>query len=478
MKYCDSLIVNIDDIVYLFDIYSYKTIRISRQEYDLFEEVLNNPEKLYSLYTSSDFRKNILPEILNGNFFRKVKIGNIKYDELFKQTPILSFTPVHNCNLSCIYCYANSGLNYKDHIKITDKDIICKTLNFFDYMFKNTKKIKIEFVGGGEPLLHFKSLKNIISVLKEFCDNKSYLYKIQLITNGTLLNNRIINWIDSNQINLGISLDGNSEIQNVQRPFRNGMQTYNIIYENIKTILNDKYVSNHTKSIWGVVVLTTKVDDIHKVIEHHHSIGIRSLEIRIARGKENSNDVLLNKSTLNHFKQLYYKLVNDFIDDINNGNYNLLLSIINNYDTFGKILKRLINSERVLYRCGAGKWKFACTASGEIYPCDSFVGNKKYLIANINDSYLNQKLIDEFYNTNVQTIANCTTCGFRYLCGGDCYYNSLLNCNSINNTKTCFCELNKYLCSLAIHLVYEMKKNDEKYYKIKSIVHAREIINR
>lgn len=474
-EYCDSDIYSVDDSNYLFDCYSFEIIKLAKEHVQTARELISDPKKFSLKKASPDFIAPIIMAIQNGHFFRKFQVGNVSA-ELTRMTPIFSFTPTHKCNLACTYCFAKSGNNYHDVQKELDITTIDNMISFMNNRFATNPKIRVEFVGGGEPLMHKESLKHIISSLKSVGEKDGKQYSVQVITNGTLLDETIIRWIDENNLKLGISIDGNKDIQNSQRIYKNGKGTYDIVVNNIKKIKRMNNISSITKDIWVVSVLTTHCKSIYDIIEHHNSIGIKSLEIRVARGSENDIN-LLNENTLPYFKQLYYELMCNLLNDIKNEKYDKLIAIANNYDTFGKLIKRLINKEKVIYRCGAGKWKYACTANGDVYPCDSFVGNKDFIITNVNSGYINNDIILNFTDTNVQSNYPCFNCNCRYLCGGDCYYNAYINNQDIKNSNTCFCKLNKYLCALAIHLVYELQCSSGCFHKVKSLLKVRELMS-
>lgn len=103
----------------------------------------------------------------------------------------------NDCNLRCKYCYANGG----------DKK---------EYMTFETAKKAIDLpkgsfklqLAGGEPLLNFELIKEIHSYLKKQKPN----IKMQIQTNGTLIDDKIGKWVKEMGIPIGVSLDGPFEV--------------------------------------------------------------------------------------------------------------------------------------------------------------------------------------------------------------------------------------------------------------------------
>jgi len=98
------------------------------------------------------------------------------------------------CNFICRYCYfynpensillKTSGLPEK---KLTENEIKTILDKIYDYSIENNlkKKIKVIFVGSGEPLL---SWGEISLALEDFNnEGKQKEVKLYMVTNGTLL---------------------------------------------------------------------------------------------------------------------------------------------------------------------------------------------------------------------------------------------------------------------------------------------------
>lgn len=114
------------------------------------------------------------------------------------------------CNLSCIYCYEDKK-SQKNMSFETAKGIIDNELASADY-----SKIMIEFFGG-EPLLNFSLIKDIVSYV-----NKTYPQKdvhFFATTNGTCAHGEVKLWLRHNvkQFTLGLSFDGTKQAQNLNR---------------------------------------------------------------------------------------------------------------------------------------------------------------------------------------------------------------------------------------------------------------------
>ncbi len=102
------------------------------------------------------------------------------------------------CNLNCSYC-GNEKRNHKT-LKIY---LIKKIVNNI-IKKSNTKKLVVQFYGG-EPLLFFFKIKDIIYFIEKNKANKKIIYRI--CTNGTLINKEILDCIKKYKIQVQISAD-------------------------------------------------------------------------------------------------------------------------------------------------------------------------------------------------------------------------------------------------------------------------------
>lgn len=458
---CNTILIKHNGNHYAFDYINYEILKLDLAQKTIFESLIKNKIIPYNSSSQQDLIK-ILLKIKSGFFFTEKPIS-LYTGKDNERSCIISFPIVHSCNLKCKYCYAKSGTTYHGVNKCFEIGTVNKVFEFLSLMFdKPISSIRLEFVSGGETLINQKLYEEIITHINRISILNNIQLEIFTLTNGTLLNENIIKFLNMNNNMLGISIDGPANIHDFQRPFVNGEGTYNVVINNIREMMR----CSQNNNIWAVSVITSVTNSLIDILNHHKSIGIKSMEMRIVRGK-NDYGLSISENNIEHFKNLYYEF-----SEYLKAHPSDLYFIVNNYDTFGKIIKRLLVGEKVVYRCQAGKNKFSFTADGDVYPCDSFVGQDEYKIGNIFSGQHNDELRDRFYNMSVDSLQGCRICEFRYLCGGDCYYN-----NIFNEQSQLYCELRKYLCVLSVDLIYYIKNSyNDIYIKLVSFAKLRDIM--
>ena len=190
------------------------------------------------------------------NEFERLK--QYAYNSLWDEKSFfLIVNPTMNCNLQCWYCYEqhlNSCMSQEIYNRvilliknIIKKDISTFTLGFF----------------GGEPFMEYnKIVLPLIKHTYNICRENDIKMQQTFTTNGTLLTNKIIDELCRyGSPSFQITLDGDETSHNKVRFFKNTKGTYNIILQNIKTLLEHNchvtlrinYTKDNIETIWNAL---------------------------------------------------------------------------------------------------------------------------------------------------------------------------------------------------------------------------------
>ena len=120
----------------------------------------------------------------------------------------------YTCNFKCIYCYSAAGRSSR---QIDFKQIKA----VIDYLFCSGKKQEnpyiINFSGGGEPLLSFNLIRQTVNYIKEVNRDKHYRYDLGLVTNGSLITPEIVDYLQSQGVNMAVSFEILQRLQDKER---------------------------------------------------------------------------------------------------------------------------------------------------------------------------------------------------------------------------------------------------------------------
>ena len=143
-----------------------------------------------------------------------------------------------DCNLRCKYCYLSEVYDYSRNRTSCRMNFETAKVAIDSFMerirricrFNPAKQAAITFYGG-EPLLNFELIKEVISyVEKEYSDLD---LKYNLTTNGVMLTEEKADYLVDKNVILSVSLDGCKINHDRNRVFPDGSGSFDIVYKNI-----------------------------------------------------------------------------------------------------------------------------------------------------------------------------------------------------------------------------------------------------
>ena len=237
--------------------------------------ILSNLKKKIILINKKDF---IIKTSKNQDYHR-----DLSHNTIYLHTTM-------NCNMNCKYCSVCGGdMNYRMNL-----GLFKKTIDYFISLFND--KISFEFGTLGESTFDFKILKKGVHYIKK----KNSDIKIGITTNG-IFNEKICNWLIKNFDIIRISIDGPPEIQDKQRPLKNGKASSPYVERTIKRLI-EKNKGFTTSS----VITNLSIGKEEKIIKYFHNLGIKRVNFSnlIRRGKGKKFQPLPVKKLTNSFLKM------------------------------------------------------------------------------------------------------------------------------------------------------------------------------
>lgn len=190
--------------------------------------------KKYHLLTE----KNYFRTDNDSELFQRRLTGD-DIEHLFTSCKDVIFEITKACNLDCRYCIQGEfyHLHEKDqklNIHLDYAKLLLKYLSKYWSRPLSPKRIGIKFYGG-EPLVNFDAVKEIVAYVKTFTEfdfRERFYFKIT--TNGALLD-RHLDYLVANNFYIAVSLDGDKD-NNSHRVFGNGKPSFEKITANINLI--------------------------------------------------------------------------------------------------------------------------------------------------------------------------------------------------------------------------------------------------
>ena len=340
----------------------------------------------------------------------------------------------HDCNLRCKYCFASTGDFGTGKRMTMDVETAKKAIDFVVAKSGNRRNIEVDFFGG-EPLMAMDTVKATVEYARSLEKEHNKCFRFTITTNGVLLNDENIEYINREMSNAVLSLDGRREVNDDLRPTVNGKGSYDVIVPKFKKLIEGR----GTKDYYLRGTFTRFHKDFAEDVKALAAIG-KHVSVEPVVGKED-DPYALQESDLPELKAEYERLAEYLKDHRETNFFHFNVDLAQG----PCVIKRLRG-------CGAGCEYVAVTPDGDIYPCHQFVGNEAYKLGNVYDGSFRKELSSQFAALNIYTREECSHCWARFYCSGGCSASNLLVNGDIKHPHKVGCELERKRLECAIAL--------------------------
>jgi len=354
----------------------------------------------------------------------------------------MSLNVSQDCNMRCVYCYGDDG-SYGEPGYMNEKT----AFTAIDWLFRMSgshRDLNIVFFGG-EPLLNFLLIQKVVKYSVDKAEQAGKRCHFSISTNGTLFTKKIIQFLNKFRFSITVSFDGNKNIQNRNRPLKNGGNSYRKVSAGIKKLLKSR-----CENVFGRATITTGFVDVTGIRRSMERMGFRKYDYASVVS-DHSNLFSLSDKEYEFFRADLDKQADDLIDQARNS------SNITNTRLLDTVLTLRSEKKKRSY-CGAGQRLLAISSSGLIYPCHRFVGNEGMRLGDL--SYIDSLSRSAYLVRNFNGSIRCQKCWARYLCGGGCLHANYAFSGKFDIPDHRLCKEMKRRIEIAIY-VYDQLSNDE-----------------
>ena len=367
----------------------------------------------------------------SGKLFSEDVYENLAYDykNNSKVIKALCLHVAHTCNLNCSYCFASQG-KYQGERALMSFEVGKQA---FDFLIANSvtrKNLEVDFFGG-EPLMNWDVVKQLVASARSIEKEHNKNFRFTLTTNGLLIDDEIIDFLNKEMSNVVLSLDGRKEVHDHFRKNYAGKGSYEDIVPKFKRLVEKR----GGKDYYMRGTFTHNNVDFTNDIFHMADLGFTELSMEPVVCPPDDPYALTKEDLPKLFEQ-YEILANEMIKRKKEGRpftfYHYMLDLKN-----GPCIYKRITG------CGSGTEYMAVTPWGELFPCHQFVGDPKYSLGNIWDGIKNTAAQDEFRACNAYAKPECKDCWAKMYCSGGCAANAYHATGHVNGVYEYGCELFK-----------------------------------
>ena len=343
----------------------------------------------------------------------------------------------HDCNLRCDYCFAGTGDFGTGHRMEMPLEVGKKAIDFLIEKSEGRRNLELDFFGG-EPLMNFGVVEEIVRYAREREKETGKNFRFTVTTNGTLLTEERIDFINREMHNVVLSLDGRKEIHDRLRVDYAGRGSYDRIVPKFQKLVE----SRGGKGYYMRGTFTHANPDFTKDVFHMADLGFTELSMEPVVCAPD-DPAALTEEDLPIVLEQYEILAKEMLKREEEGRgftfYHYMLDL-----THGPCIYKRISG------CGSGTEYMAVTPWGDLYPCHQFVGKEEFLMGNVEEGVLRTDIRDEFKCCNVYAKEKCRNCFAKFYCSGGCAANSYNFHQNINDTYDLGCELQRKRIECAI----------------------------
>ncbi len=361
-----------------------------------------------------------------------------QFADLMTKAPIKSMciNISHDCNLRCEYCFAAKG-DFGQGRCLMPLDVAKKAIDFIIANSGTRHNLEVDFFGG-EPLMNFDVVKQTVEYARSIEKQHNKNFRFTITTNGLLLDDDKIEFINKEMSNVVLSLDGRKEVNDKLRVTPNGKGSYDTIVPKYQ-----KLVSKRKDKDYYVRGTFTKYNlDFTKDVMQMKNLGFEQLSIEPVVS-DPKLDYSIKKEDLPAVFNEYEYLADTIIQSRRKGDYFNFFHFMIDLDQGPCAIKRLRG-------CGCGNEYVAVTPQGDIYPCHQFVGMEDYKMGNLLDGSFDEDMKLKFAKANIYSKENCKNCWAKFYCSGGCNANNLQYEGDILKSHKTSCELEKKRLECAI----------------------------
>ena len=389
--------------------------------------------------------------IENGQLFTEDNFKGQNLDLKKRDSVIkaLCLHVAHTCNLNCEYCFAGQG-KYHGEDALMSFEVGKQALDFLVKNSGTRKNLEVDFFGG-EPLVNFDVVKKLVAYARSIESKTGKHFRFTLTTNGVLLDDDVIDFLNKEMNNVVLSLDGRKEVNDAKRKRLDGKGSYDIIVPKFQNFVKKR----GDKEYYMRGTFTRNNLDFTNDIFHMLDLGFKELSMEPVVSKPDT-EYSLREEDLDTIYEQYEILAKEMIKRRREKNPFTFYHYMIDLSGGPCIYKRITG-------CGSGTEYLAVTPNGDFYPCHQFVGDKNFLMGNVRDGITNTKLRDEFKLCNVYSRKECENCWAKLYCSGGCAANSFHTTGSINGVYEYGCKLFKKRieCAIMVKIAEAMDEMEE-----------------
>jgi uncharacterized protein len=316
----------------------------------------------------------------------------------------------HRCNLACRYCYSGRPTNRDMSLETAQRCV--------DFAFAMTgpgQRIDFGFFGG-EPLLCFELMRAVTTYIHEHENCKEHPLSLSVTTNGTLLTESMHEFLQRERVSVCVSIDGPARVHDLNRVYQDGRGSFVDVQRNLQAALA-RLQRVQVNAVYGPETARLLPETVSFLLALRVPVIHLNADIQATWTEE----------TVAALPAAYAGVADLYVESYRHGQE----VAINLLDS--KMLLFLKGGYSPADRCAMGEREWGFAPSGNIYPCERFIGEdgvSEFCLGNVHtglDKVRQRRVIECRGNRNPE----CIECAMQVYCMNWC------GCTNYHMTGQC-----------------------------------------
>ncbi len=319
----------------------------------------------------------------------------------------ISLNITNACNMACRYCYANEG----EYNSPTGKMTVKVALQAVDSIFSRYDGVGAVQFFGGEPLMNVEVIEAVCNELarRVASGDLATAPVFGLVTNGTIVNERIERVLREHRIHVTVSFDGPPVLNDLMRPLKSGRHASERIIENARRLAEASGQPVGIETTWSKA-------------QQDAGLGVAEV-VGYLRDAFHTRDVHVAPVILPEEHPYRPQGLAEFAASVPAFTDQVLAGDMSTFAKFRHDLGAYVRGLASDIFCDAGLTNLSISSSGRVYPCFMFIDVDDFDMGSVFDPELFQserfKVVRaRFAAASKQNSEQCGSCAFRTLCSG------------------------------------------------------------
>lgn len=267
-------------------------------------------------------------------------------------------------------------------------------------------------MGSGEPLLNLAILQKLAAQVEHARSRGNEIPRVYLVTNGTLLDEEIMEWLIACRWNVKISLDGPAAVHNRWRILPGSKDTHQAVSRAIA------YMAERIPDRFSVCAVLCRGNDPAEVFAAIENLGVRQIDLIPVAHSDYS--IIPGPGDIENYRTFIMNYAARFLESDSTDTGKTPPSALT---AFNQCMIRLMGYKLARTYCSAGRSYLGAGSRGDLYPCGRFVGVDRYRLGHLTGGTDPEALraFQDGAGRPYECREACSRCWAAPLCGGPCF---------------------------------------------------------